>query len=92
MSKILTIDDKIKSFLIVGDAVIKSSGINKKIIYDVQYVKSPDFPWRIRLTCDKTNVGMALPRRITLKDFENRFIDKLNELKERLPAPSLFSL
>lgn len=78
--------------VLIGDAVIKAADIKQKIVWDVQYIAHPEFPFRVRITCNKMNVGMSLPRKITLNDFETRFAEKIDYVKGKQKKTSLFEL
>ncbi len=88
----MSIDEVLRSMVVVGDGIIRGADMKQKVTWDVQYLSHPEFPFRVRITCGKVNTGMALPRKITLSDFEKRFAEKIDYVKTKQPKQSLFSL
>lgn len=83
-----TIDEILKLFLLTGDEVLKSSGLKQKVVWDVQYVKHPEYPFRVRLTIEGKNYNLTLPRKIKLKEFQTRFSELIDNVKKDF-KPSL---
>ena len=89
----MTIDDKLKWFVIAGDAIVKDAGINKKLLWHVEYVNHPRFPFRVHIECGKVKTGFAMEAKIKLTEFEKLFSRKITDVKrDQSKTFSLFDL
>lgn len=73
----MTIDEKVATFLALGDEII--DGCGKKGIFTVMAIKDKGYRVYIEIFGGRKG-GFALDRRATLKDFEHKFVTTITSL------------
>lgn len=79
-------DDKVKWFIITGEALLKDFNMEGTIFY-VQHILR-DNSFRIMIEKGKDKVGFSTPANIKLKEYEEIFQQKLSELKKQVSGYS----